>query len=611
MTLINIKSRWLLALLLLCFSHLTQAAEPVGKLMFAVRGVVVAHADGGTEEGVRGLPLVAGDTVKTGDKGRAQLLMADGARIALKPSTEFVIENYQAPTTASSADGSLVASSEAGSGVLSLLKGGMRAVSGEITKTNPDGLQVKTPIATMGIRGTGWKCVLVGSDQNLKLYVKVVEGLVVLQTPFGELSVNPGEIASVIEGAAPQLELQESDALSDADEAPEETEEEESEGGEETEASESSSDSGEDESAEISSSGETADSDTGTDEDAEEREDGNETDGTTTSSGSGTDETGAKSDQSSELEDTLVAEVLGVFDEEGVLDDLLEFFDEEEIVETIIEVVEELVTPVGAAGTPTATQVATALGGAFLDQLEFGENDELLEFVATFSNLNEPLEASVFSILDANNQLTAEIQNLGSDPATGFIWGRWSNGIATIDPGLSGSSESAELSGQHSVHWYHGLADLGQPLGDITASAQYSLVGNTEPTDANGNVGILGSANLSANFTQGIVDLSLQLGINNQNWSASGSGQMADAPHLSFTGNDMTGSITSGGSTVGTVTGQFVGAFSTNLVESNGVNVPAGAAIGYGLLGHLQNGTTAVSGVAVVGNPQASSGQEP
>lgn len=557
---------WFYIVLACLWSSAVMSAEPVGKLMFAVRGVVIQHQDGAQEPGQRGMELIAGDTVITGEKGRAQLLMSDGARIALKPETEFVIESYQAPETTQGADG-LVAVTE-GSGVLNLIKGGMRAVSGEMTKSNPDGLLVKTPVATMGIRGTGWKCLLVGEGKQTKLYLKVVDGLVVIKTPFGDLNVNPGEIASVIEGQEAQLELGETEEFINSDEQSDEVEDDE-----------------EDNEGIDSESTVMGDDDTG------------ENEGTTT--------------QSDEIEEAFIEEVLGVFEDEEILDDLLEVFDEEELAEIIVEIVEELVTPVGAAGTPDSGNAVTAQAEVFVDQFILGENDELLAFIAEFLVTDEPIGASEFSIVDANGNTTAEVQNLGSDPATGFIWGRWSNGTATVSPGLSGSDEDVELSGQHSVHWYHGLADLGNPLADITASASYSLVGNTEPTDANGNVGILGSADLSANFTTGAVDLSLQLGINNQNWSASGSGQMLDSTHLSFSGTNLSGNVSDGTTNIGTVSGQFVGAFSTNIVQSNGVAVPAGAAVGYGLVGDVPGGPTAVSGVAIVGSPQATPAQEP
>ena len=43
----------------------------------------------------------------------------------------------------------------------------------------------------------------------------------------------------------------------------------------------------------------------------------------------------------------------------------------------------------------------------------------------------------------------------------------------------------------------------------ITGSANYTLIGNTDPTDGNGNVGFLGSATLQADFTNQTVSSTL------------------------------------------------------------------------------------------------------
>jgi hypothetical protein len=139
----------------------------------------------------------------------------------------------------------------------------------------------------------------------------------------------------------------------------------------------------------------------------------------------------------------------------------------------------------------------------------------------------------------------------------------------------------------------------GEPLADITASANYSLVGNTSPTDSEGNVGLLGVADLSANFTARTVNLSVQLLINDQNWSASGGGEMADGAVLPFSGS-LAGNASVDGMQVDTLSGSYNGSFSPNIVNVGGNPLPAGAGLSYGLQG--ANSQT-VTGVAIVGAP--------
>lgn len=586
MTFINRLAQQFGLALVLVLSAQAVWAEPVGKLVFAVRGVTVLHPAGGESEGSKGLELNAGDTVVTGEKGRAQLLMLDGARIALKPDSRFQIESYE-PSVEQPLEGVVVASGGNDTGVLNLIKGGMRAVSGTMTKANPGGLLVKTPVATMGIRGTGWKCVLAGGDTP-KLFLKVVDGQVVVKTPFGDLAVNPGEIASVVIGEAARLELEESPEFLDDDDQSDQSEEE-SESGD-------------------SAGDETAISGAGSDEDNSAGDDGGEGDFS-----------------GSELEEELVGEILGVFIEDDEVAELLDYFTEEELIEIIIEVISDFNVAVGGAGVRDTTDVVIVQGERNVAEFLIAEDDSLLEFIATYSEVDgqNPSADAVFSILDEQDQVTASVFNLGSDEATGFVWGRWAEGAATASPVPAEPVEEGEepppesdftgedidLAGQQSVHWFYGPPDVGEPLADITASASYSLVGNTEPADANGNLGVLGAADLSANFTAGTVDLSLQLGINDQNWSASGAGQIQQSTHFSFAGSDLSGVITDGQANIGTVSGQFSGAFSTNIVTVEAQNVPAGAAVAYGLVGNVPAGANnAVSGVAIMGDPQVTGG---
>ena len=94
----------------------------------------------------RGAPIQSGDTLVTGVASNAQIRMSDGAIIALRAQTEFKIDEYKYN---GKQDGSEKAS-------LSLVKGGVRAVTGAIGQQNKDNLQVNAVVATVGIRGTGF-----------------------------------------------------------------------------------------------------------------------------------------------------------------------------------------------------------------------------------------------------------------------------------------------------------------------------------------------------------------------------------------------------------------------------------------------------------------------
>ncbi|MGQ0618295.1 MAG: FecR family protein [Panacagrimonas sp.] len=172
----------------------------------------------------------------------------------------------------------------------------------------------------------------------------------------------------------------------------------------------------------------------------------------------------------------------------------------------------------------------------------------------------------------------------GFDPATGVRWGRWGGGTGAVN------GQPLDLA-DRSLHWIYGPQSSDPIVLARTGSVTFSLTGNTNPTDTLGNVGVLGSATLSANFTQQTVDSSLVLGIGGNLWSASGSGSLnSDTALFGGTYNSVTiGADGLAGN------GQFNGFF----VPGGAEGLPLGAGLGYVLNG---NGTS-VSGTAAFGVP--------
>jgi hypothetical protein len=117
----------------------------------------------------------------------------------------------------------------------------------------------------------------------------------------------------------------------------------------------------------------------------------------------------------------------------------------------------------------------------------------------------------------------------------------------------------------------------------ITGSAEYSLVGNTDPTDDLGNRGVLGSASLFADFTNSVVDSNIQLGIADEVWTASGQGSIT-----SNLFNGLYSTVTVNGSSG--ASGSFGGVFSDSTT-----GVPGAAGLSY----QLNDSSRTVSGVAI------------
>jgi hypothetical protein len=137
-----------------------------------------------------------GDVVSTERDTYAQLNMTDGGRITLRPNTQMRIEGYQFSREEPEKDNF----------VFSLLKGGLRAVTGLIGKRlDRDAYRLRTATATVGIRGTDFNAIEVPQPapgqapaSNLPkpgVYVVVSDGMVVLTAGGTELLAAAGQVA--------------------------------------------------------------------------------------------------------------------------------------------------------------------------------------------------------------------------------------------------------------------------------------------------------------------------------------------------------------------------------------------------------------------------------
>ena len=179
-----------IAIGLLVATSLAQAqGAEAGKVLMSLGDVKVTR--GGKSIALKkGDAVQSGDIIITGPTSNAQVRMSDGAIMAIRSQTEFKINEY---SFNGKADGSEKAS-------LSLVKGGVRAVTGVIGRENKDNLKVDAVVATIGIRGTGFNIVYCqGNCSNADktpakdgLYAGVFEGKVTVanQANNGTYGVN-------------------------------------------------------------------------------------------------------------------------------------------------------------------------------------------------------------------------------------------------------------------------------------------------------------------------------------------------------------------------------------------------------------------------------------
>ena len=139
------KVNLLMASALLLIATVSQAAEVVGKVGYMSGTLVVQRADGTIKVVGSKSEVLAGDTLVTAKDSYAQVQMNDGMKMTLRPHSNLKIEEYRFNRQEPKSDNA----------IFSLLKGGLRTVTGLIGKRgDPDAYKMRTESATIGIRGT-------------------------------------------------------------------------------------------------------------------------------------------------------------------------------------------------------------------------------------------------------------------------------------------------------------------------------------------------------------------------------------------------------------------------------------------------------------------------
>ena len=139
-----------------------------------------------------------GDVLATEVDAYARIKFVDGGEVVLRPNSQMRIEDYRYQES----------KPESGSVVLSMLRGGFRAITGLIGKARPENVSLRTPTATIGIRGThlggqicqgdcGGQTNASGQPLEDGLHVDVIDGAIVISNSAGRVRVGAGEFGFV------------------------------------------------------------------------------------------------------------------------------------------------------------------------------------------------------------------------------------------------------------------------------------------------------------------------------------------------------------------------------------------------------------------------------
>lgn len=189
-----------------------ELAPVVGRVA-TIRGRASAESpDGEIRSLGLGAPLHEKDVIKTESDSFALLVFRDSSKITLEASSEFHIE----------AQKYFENSPEKNEVIYRFMRGGMRALTGNIGKESPEKFQVSTPVATTGIRGTGFDLAcrgdctserIEGSPEFITaaipdgLYSLVWEGGIYQENELGRFDLGVGRAGYIANSRRPIIKL--------------------------------------------------------------------------------------------------------------------------------------------------------------------------------------------------------------------------------------------------------------------------------------------------------------------------------------------------------------------------------------------------------------------
>src|SRR6266852_5304398 len=130
------------------------ALAQAGRFLLAAGDVVVARGQAEIRAAT-GMLVQSGDTIRVGPASNAQVRLADESIVGLRPGTIFRLDEFAYSGQGDGNERSL----------FTLLKGGFRTVTGAIGRLHSrERYAVRTPTATIGIRGTHYTVVHCDND---------------------------------------------------------------------------------------------------------------------------------------------------------------------------------------------------------------------------------------------------------------------------------------------------------------------------------------------------------------------------------------------------------------------------------------------------------------
>lgn len=118
-------------------------SQAVGRVDSVIGRVTITRVDGTQAAAETGQPIFQGDQITTAIDGKLGIVFADNTSFSIGEKGSMTIDEMVYDPSA-----------QTGKSVLNVTTGVFSFVSGQLAKSSPDAMVLKTPTAVIGIRGT-------------------------------------------------------------------------------------------------------------------------------------------------------------------------------------------------------------------------------------------------------------------------------------------------------------------------------------------------------------------------------------------------------------------------------------------------------------------------
>jgi hypothetical protein len=186
--------KYALWIFFLCVAGEVFPKDMVGKVV-AVDGTAKTTIKGRKERTLkRGSVIFTDEYIHVEGNSKLQIRFTDGGLLNLIPNSKYQIKSY-----------SYTQNKSTNQYIGQVYKGGFRHLTGNIAKTNPSQVEVRTPTATIGVRGTVFEVLIL---PNLAMTVGCEFGQISVTNQAGTVDLGPSQPFQISTVTSPTLKPQ-------------------------------------------------------------------------------------------------------------------------------------------------------------------------------------------------------------------------------------------------------------------------------------------------------------------------------------------------------------------------------------------------------------------